>query len=183
MARDINAHSPIWNSHCNRRQNATILEELIEQFEPLINSKPGRATRPSSREVLVIDLALSTVELVPLILWEIPEKYPSLSDHELIVLRWEDMDYVSMKQNCGGIISWDIQGFINGKTNLQAAQSEWMKQIKSRSILDSYCTRQKLNKKVQWVETLFTYILNIHIKSMRVTLFSKRWWNKEVAGA
>ncbi len=30
MAGDINAHSPVCNFHCQRRQNATILEELIE---------------------------------------------------------------------------------------------------------------------------------------------------------
>ena len=58
MARDINAHSPIWNSHCHRRQNATILEDIIEQFGLLINNKPGHATRPLSREVTIINFAL-----------------------------------------------------------------------------------------------------------------------------
>ena len=50
------------------------------------------STRPTSQGVSVIDLALSTVELSPLILWEIPEKYPALSDDELILLGWEDID-------------------------------------------------------------------------------------------
>ena len=73
MAGDINAHSPVWNPHCRRRQNAATLEDLIEQFWLLVNNKPGRATQPLSREVSVIDLALSSAQIGPLTLWEIPE--------------------------------------------------------------------------------------------------------------
>ncbi len=68
MAGDINTHSPIWNSHHHRRQNATILEELIEQFGLLINNELGRATRFFSREIFIIDLALSLPQLGPLTL-------------------------------------------------------------------------------------------------------------------
>ena len=50
----------MWNSHCQRRQNTIILEELIEQFGLLINNKPGRATRPFRREISIIELALSS---------------------------------------------------------------------------------------------------------------------------
>lgn len=54
IAGDINAHSPIWNPHCHRRQNATILEEFIERFGLLINNKPGRATCPSSHTISIL---------------------------------------------------------------------------------------------------------------------------------
>lgn len=87
IAGDINAHSPIWNPHCYRRQNATVLEELIERFGLLINNEPGYATRPSSHIISIIDLALSTAEFGPLTLWEIPEEYPATSSHKLIVFR------------------------------------------------------------------------------------------------
>ena len=90
MLGDVNAHSPVWNPHCRRRQNAKLLEDLIEKFDLLINNESGRTTRPASAGVSVIDLALSTIELGFLTLWEIPEEYPSLSDHELILLRWDD---------------------------------------------------------------------------------------------
>ena len=183
MAGDINTHSPIWNPHCQRRQNATILEDLIEQFGLFISNEPGRSTRPSSREVSVIDLALSSIELGPLTLWEIPEEFPSLSDHELIVLRWEDIDCDSVNQNSGKITGWDIQGLIEDKNSLQAAQSQWMVHTKNRPILHSSSTQQELDEEVNWVETLLTNILNAHSKSMRVTPFSKKWWNKEVAEA
>lgn len=84
---DMNAHSPMWNPHCNMRRNAGPLEELIESYELIVNNDPDFATRPSSQgAVSFIDLALSSPELGPLCLWEIPEEYPSLSDHELILL-------------------------------------------------------------------------------------------------
>ena len=183
MAGDINAHSPVWNSHCQRRQNAAILEELIEQFGLLINNEPRRATRPSSKEVSIIDLALSSPQLGRLTLWEIPEEYPSLSDHELIVLRWEDVSYNSISSRDGRITGWDIEGLTSDERGLEAAKLDWTKQTQNRPILEGSSTQQDLDKEVEWVELLLTDILNTHCKKVRVTPFSKRWWNKEVAEA
>lgn len=108
MAGNFNVHSSIWNFYCHKRQNATILEELIDQFGLLINNKPERATCLLSKEISVTNLALSTTELRSLILWKIPEEYPSLSNHELIVLCWEDIlvDFNSINQKRSEIISW-----------------------------------------------------------------------------
>ena len=92
IAGDINAHSPIWNPYYHRRQNAFVLEELIEKFCLLINNKLSHPTRPTSQGLSVIDLAFSTTKLGLLTLWEISEEYPALSDHELILLHWEDAD-------------------------------------------------------------------------------------------
>lgn len=92
IAGDINAYSSIWNPHCHRRQNASVLEEFIGKFSLLINNKLGRPTRPASQGISVIDLSLSIAELGPLTLWEIPEKHPALLDHLFILLRWEDAD-------------------------------------------------------------------------------------------
>lgn len=86
LLRDMNAHNPLWNPHCQRRINAKPLEELIEKFHLLINNESGRSTRPISRGVSIIDLVLSTIELGPLSLWEISKDLLSLLDYELIVL-------------------------------------------------------------------------------------------------
>ena len=86
MVGNINAYSPVFNSHYHRRQNAIILEKLINQFRILINNEPRSAIRPLSRDISIINLALSSLELCSLNLWEISEEYPSLSDHEFIVL-------------------------------------------------------------------------------------------------
>ena len=122
MAGDINAYSPIWNSHCYKKQNATIFEEPIKQFGLLINNDPERATRPSNREVLLIDLALSLPQLSPLTLWKIPEKYPLLSDHKLIVLQWEDVGHNLISSKDGQITSWDIQVLINDEKSLEVTK-------------------------------------------------------------
>ena len=92
-------------------------------------------------------------------------------------------NYNSASQNCGEIIGWDIQGLMKDEKSLQAAQREWMRHTQNRSILNDSCTCQELDKEVKWIEALLTQIINTHSKSMRVTPFSKRWWNKEVAEA
>ncbi len=83
---DMNAHSPMWNPRYHQRQNAGPLEELIETYELLVNNNTDFPTRPASRGVFIIDLALTSSDLGLLRVWEIPEEYPSLSDHELILL-------------------------------------------------------------------------------------------------
>ena len=115
IAGDINAHSPIWNPHCHKTQNASILEELIDKFSLLINNKPGYPTCPTSQGISVINLALSIVKLGPLTLWEIPKEHPALSDHELILLRWEDADIGLSQLKRGKATGWDIQSLIDNK--------------------------------------------------------------------
>lgn len=90
---DMNTHSPIWNPYCYTKKNAGPLEEPIDSYEVIINNNPDYATRQLSQEsVPIIDLALESPDLSPLCMWEIPKKYLSLSDHELIVLGWEEME-------------------------------------------------------------------------------------------
>ena len=92
IAGDMNAHSPMWNPRCHQRQYAGPLEELIERYELLVNNDIDVPTRLASRGVSIIDLALISLDLGLLRVWEIPEEYPSLSDHELILLEWENID-------------------------------------------------------------------------------------------
>ena len=51
-------------------------------------------------------------------LWEIPEEYPSLSDHELILLRWEDISYNLPEKTEAAPIGWDIQGLVQSPEKL-----------------------------------------------------------------
>ena len=64
IASNINAYSPVWNLHCHKRQNTTVLEELMERFDVLIHNKPGHAIFPSSQNISMIDLAFFTANLV-----------------------------------------------------------------------------------------------------------------------
>lgn len=121
IASNINAHSPIWNPYCHRRQNISILEELIDKFSLLINSQPGCSTCPASQGISVLDLAFSIAELGPLTLWEIPEEHSALSDHKLILLHWEDIDIGLSQPKMGRATGWDIQGLIDNKDQFQKA--------------------------------------------------------------
>ncbi len=105
---DVNAHSPIWNPYCRGRKNVQLLEDLIEKFSLLINNESGRTTRPASDGVSVIDLALSIAELGLLTLCKIPKDYPSLSDHELILLRWKDINHSLHNKIEATLTGWDI---------------------------------------------------------------------------
>ena len=84
---DINAHSLSWNLYCIRQQNAGPLEDLIDKFELIVNNNTHYPKHFQSQGISIIDLILTTASLGPLILWEIPEEYPSISDHELILLQ------------------------------------------------------------------------------------------------
>ena len=92
IVRNINAHSPIWNPHCYIKKNSGPLEELIDCYKLIVNNNPDYITYLSSQSMVsIIDLAQSSLELGPLYIQEIPEEYPLLSDHGLILLGWEDM--------------------------------------------------------------------------------------------
>ena len=164
---DVNAHSPVWNPHYRRRDNAKPLEDLIEKFDLLINNKLGRTTRPASTGVSVIDLALSTVELGFLTLWEVPEEYPSLSDHELILLRWDDMSNNSPEKGVAEPTRWNIQG-LRSPDDLESAHVNWIDRSKSRSFLDQTPDRKDLDEEVDWLEKNLAEVLDTH-KTYRMT--------------
>lgn len=149
----------------------------------LINNEPGRTTRLASTEVLVIDLALSTIEVGPLTLWEIPEDYPSLSDHELILLRWEEICDGLPEKGAVEPTGWDIQGLIDSPDNLKLAHTEWTLRGKNRNVLGQTCSCNDLDMEVYWFEENLAEVFSTHAKILRVTSSSKRWWNKEVAEA
>ena len=174
IAGDINAHSPMWNPHCHQKQNTSILEDIIDQYGLLINNEPGRSTRPMSQGISVIDLALSTAVLRPLTLWEISEKYPALSDHELILLRWEDIDVSLSQPNTAKATGWDIQGLIGDKDQLIKAKKAWVSKSCKRPILDQKCNSSALDQEVKWIEDTLTDLLNKYSKIIRVTSYSKR---------
>lgn len=61
--RDINAHSLIWNLHCQKKKFAKPLKNLIEKYDLLISFKLERTTKITIKELLIIDLALLMLEL------------------------------------------------------------------------------------------------------------------------
>lgn len=95
---DMNTHSTSWNLYCVKQQNAGPLKEFIDKYKLILYNNTEFPTCPQSPGIFIIDLALTMVALRPLTLWEIPEKYSSVSDHELIILQWEDQTKITLSQ-------------------------------------------------------------------------------------
>lgn len=110
----------MWNLHCHQKQNARSLETLIETYELLINNDSDYTTRPSSAEISIINLALTSLELGPLHIWEIPEKYPSLSDHELILVEWDKIKEEILRCQQKTSTGWSIQNLIDNEQSFSA---------------------------------------------------------------
>lgn len=182
---DMNAHSPMWNPHCQTRKNAGPLEELIENYEVIVNNDPDYAARSASQGgTSTIDLALSSPELGPLCLWEIPEEYPSLSDHELILLGWDDIEQQNQPSlSKGSSTGWNIQKLLEDETLFQKAKTAWLECSTRRPCISETSSKQDLDDEVEWFESTLSSFLDKHAKILRVSPFSKRWWNEEVAEA
>ena len=179
----MNAHSPIWNSHCRQNINAGPLEELIESYELIVNNDTDFSTRPSSPGISIIDLALTSPDLGPFRIWEIPEEYPSLSDHELILIEWEDKNTQGQENFQATMTGWSIKNLLEDDKLHKVAQSDWKRLNENHQLLDLLCTKQELDKEVEWFQEKLTELLNTHVKITQITSYSKRWWNKEVSEA
>lgn len=115
----------MWNPHCHTRKNAGPLEELIDNYEFIVNNDPDYATHLSSQgSVSIIDLALTSPSLGPLCIWEIPREYPSLSDHELILLGWGEIEQESPILPQKTPTEWSIQKLLEDEELLLAANSD-----------------------------------------------------------
>ena len=121
---DMNAHSPIWNPHCQQNINAGPIEELIESYELIVNNNTDFPTRPSSPKISIIDLALTSLDLGPLRIWEIPEEYPSLSDHQLILIEWEDKNTQGQENSQATMTGWSIKNLFEDNKLHKVAQSD-----------------------------------------------------------
>ncbi len=63
------------------------------------------------------------------------------------------------------------------------AKAEWILEAQDRPILQNLCRKEDLDQEVEWIESTLTEILNKNCKLVRVTSYSKRWWNKKVETA
>ena len=61
--------------------------------------------------------------------------------------------------------------------------SEWGKANLGQSPLGFPSTKEDLDKEVEQFKSKLVRILNNHAKITRITAYSKRWWNEEVAEA
>lgn len=61
---DFKPHSKVWNVHCRERREQPRLERLVDDYELILNNKPGKATQPTHRKkTSIIDLIITTVDI------------------------------------------------------------------------------------------------------------------------
>ncbi len=70
-----------------------------------------------------MDLALTSPELGQLPVWEIPEEYPLISDHELILLRWDQVAHQNSTLSLGTPTGWIIQKLLEDENLFGAAKT------------------------------------------------------------
>ena len=181
---DFNAHSPAWNPLISRRIDAGPLEQLIKDYNLILNNEPGAITRPGKdNRGSIIDLTFTTEELGPLELWAIETEWPTPSDHELIVLEWTDIDNIPIIPNKGEITGWDIDKLKQDPETYEKAKEKWRYLALYRPIIDYNSQKEDLESEAIWIEESLTKILNQFAKPLRITAFSKRWWNSEIQEA
>lgn len=173
---DMNAHSTMWNPHCHKRQNAGPLETLIETYELFVNNDLDYATRPSSGGISIVDLALTSPQLGPLRVWEIPEEYLSLFDHELILVEWDEMEEEKSRFQQGSSTGWSIQNLLDDEQLFSTARTAWIHEEGiGRPYLSIESSMQDLDDEVEWFEAKLSQLLDRHAKITRVGAYSKRW--------
>ncbi len=178
---DMNAHSNMWNPHCRQKQNAGLLEEIIETYDLIVNNDTDFPTRPASRGISIIDLALISPDLNLVQVWEIPEENPSLSDHEPILLEWEDIKGQENPQSA--MKGWNIENLLQDEKLLNAGHEDWKMASQGRNYLTTSSTKEDLDKEVEWFESRLIGLLDNHAKITRGCAYFKRWWNEDVAEA
>ena len=175
IMRDINAHSLIWNPHCQIKKNAGLLKELTNSYKLIVNKDSDYATYCSSQgTVSIIDLSLSSSKLRPLCIWKILKEYSSLWDHELILLGWEDMNKHSQFELQKNATEWSIQNLLEDKRLLLVAKKVWMECSLKRPYLSSTSVRYNLDQEVEWFESKLSLLLDKNAKVLHVSPFSKR---------
>lgn len=122
---------------------------LIKTYELFINNDPDYATRPSSGGISIIDLALTSPELGPLRVWEIPEEYPSLSDHELILLEWDEMEEEKLGSQQGSSTGWSGQNLLDDEQLFSTARKAWIEEGIGRPYLSIESSMQDLDDEVE----------------------------------
>jgi Reverse transcriptase (RNA-dependent DNA polymerase)/Endonuclease-reverse transcriptase len=182
---DFNAHSPYWNPLMDRRKDADSLEAIIDKFDLILNNEPGAITRPNSRENnSIIDLTFTTTSIGLLNSWLIEEEYTTPSDHELIVFDWQDMElYQAKTSHSQDITGWDIDKLLKNEKRLELATIHWQETAINRSLIDDLSNKEDLENEASWIEETLIDTLNLYAKPLRITAYSKRWWNSTVEKA
>lgn len=132
------------------KKNSGPLEELIDSYKLIIKYNPDYAICQSSKMLLsIIDLALTSSELRTLFAWEILEEYPSISDHEFILLECKEMKQKSFISAQKNPTRWNIQKLVVDKNLLDEAKMAWIEGCTNRSYILFISLKENLDREIK----------------------------------
>ena len=99
------------------------------------------------------------------------------------MLQWEDLRQDKNQSRLATNTGWNIQALLENEVALQVAKEEWEKESSNHPHLSLVSSQKDLDSQVLWFETRLSSWLDKYAKITRITSFSKRWWNDEVAEA
>lgn len=99
------------------------------------------------------------------------------------MLQWEDLRQSENLSKPAINTGWNTQPLLENEAALRVAKEELEKESSNHPHLSLSSSKKDLDSEVLWFETALGTWLDRHAKITRVTSFSKRWWNDEVAQA
>ena len=147
---DFNAHSTVWNPGATSRRDAAALEELIEIYELYVNNDSDVPTRSKTTPgKSIIDLAITFPEMEALSAWYVDSEHPTTSDHELIVVEWEEMGRPPSEVS-NEVTGWDIAALLADAEASEEAAKMWKRESELREKLTDSCEREEVAEKAVW---------------------------------
>lgn len=100
----------------------------------------------------------------------------SLSDHETILFELEDIPTAGTIEQ-KAVTGWDIRKLMADETQMEKATDHWRRQVGNRPLFNNHSTEEEVEQEARFMENTLTDSLDSNCKQLRVTLYSKRWWN------
>jgi hypothetical protein len=69
------------------------------------------------------------------------------------------------------------------KKRLELATIHWQETAINRPLIDDLSSKEDLENEAIWIEKTLIDALNLYAKPLRITAYSKRWWNSTVEKA
>lgn len=181
LAGDFNARSPLWDPWVAGRQNAGMVERLIEKRELIINNNDHQPTRCGKNCRSIIDLTLSTRRVGALVTWEIDESLATTSDHEVIVFEWAPLNAAVAERQINASQNWNINRLCSDEQALEAASEHWLELSEGRSLINAWDTSPtELEAEALWIQDSLRAVLDRHAAGRAPRPRSKHWWTEEI---
>ena len=81
------------------------------------------------------------------------------------------------------ITGWDIDKLLKDEKRLELAIIHWKETAIDRPLIDNLSNEEDLENEANWIEKTLINTLNLYAKPVRITAYSKRWWNSIVKEA